>query len=204
MTTGEYSRSKTQGERIIGEDSSEFSTALRVCAVAESLKLPTLRNLATDMAVEDSCWIFSSITALYITRRVKQFCEELTEESATLFLLGVATPKTVCELLFKTVIELKIQQLSSTAISRDRELRAEEVTAAGLHGQVGEWPEQIDHCTEHPISAASNHFAVFTPADPSRFPPVTPPRSPEFHQNVLTNPSKRLDWTDFFVSNSPP
>ena len=213
LTTGEYSRSKTHGERIAREDSSEFLTALRVCAAAESLKLPTLRNLATTMA-KDLCTELhvlsivqlthdlSSVPAevvSYITRRVKQFCEELTEESATLFLLEVASPKTACELLLKTVMELKVQQLS-----RDRELREEEVTAAGLHGQVCEWPEQIYHCAEHPISAASNPFVVFTPSDHPGSAPITPPTSPEFYQTVLNNLPRVVDWTEFFVSSGRP
>lgn len=167
MTTGVYSCLEAQGGLISEEKSSEFATALRVCAAAESLELPTLRTLATIEAkrlgealdvlsilrlTHDLNSVPAEITS-YIAFRVKEFCERQTEATATMFLFEVTTPKTVSELLFKSMVELKVQQLSSKATLRASDMRTEAAvdaqtldgsgkTDAKLHfGKLWEKPE---------------------------------------------------------------
>jgi hypothetical protein len=139
MTTGRYQCLKPQGETIMMRYASEFTTALRVYAAAQSFQLPSLRGLARremialgDMLslpslvdiMEESSLSLSTLPgiAAYVESRILAFAENITYTTSEKVLSEIGTPSTLSMVLLKAILLLQTSKVSL----RDDSLRKEE------------------------------------------------------------------------------
>jgi ankyrin repeat protein len=139
MTTGRYQCPKPQGETIMMRYASEFTTALRVYAAAQSFQLPSLRDLARREMIalgdrlslpslvdimEESSLSLSTLTgiAAYVESRILAFAENITYPTSEKVLSEIGTPNTLSMVLLKTILLLPTSKVSL----RDDSLRKEE------------------------------------------------------------------------------
>ncbi|KAG8664727.1 uncharacterized protein FPOAC1_013507 [Fusarium poae] len=139
MTTGRYQCLKPQGETIMMRYASEFTTALRVYAAAQSFQLPSLRDLARREMIalgdrlslpslvdimEESSLSLSTLPgiAAYVESRILAFAENITYPTSEKVLSEIGTPNTLSMVLLKAILLLQTSKVSL----RDDSLRKEE------------------------------------------------------------------------------
>ncbi|KAG7410091.1 hypothetical protein Forpi1262_v017793 [Fusarium oxysporum f. sp. raphani] len=140
MATGRYQCLKPQGETIMISYASEFTTALRVYAAAQSFQLPSLRDLARREIIalgdrlslpslvdimEESSLSLSTLPgiAAYVESRILAFAENITYPTSEKVLSEIGTPNTLSMVLLKTILLLQTSKVSL----RDDSLRKEEL-----------------------------------------------------------------------------
>ncbi|OBS16297.1 hypothetical protein FPOA_13082 [Fusarium poae] len=139
MTTGRYQCLKPQGETIMMRYASEFTTALRVYAAAQSFQLPSLCDLARREMIalgdrlslpslvdimEESSLSLSTLPgiAAYVESRILAFAENITYTTSEKVLSEIGTPSTLSMVLLKAILLLQTSKVSL----RDDSLRKEE------------------------------------------------------------------------------
>ncbi|EXL66897.1 hypothetical protein FOPG_16953 [Fusarium oxysporum f. sp. conglutinans race 2 54008] len=140
MATGRYQCLKPQGETVMMSCASEFTTALRVYAAAQSFQLPSLRNLARKEIIalgdrlslpalisimEESSLSLSTLPgiAAYVELRILAFAENITHPTSEKVLSEIGTPNTLSMVLLKTILLLQTSGISL----HDNSLRKEEL-----------------------------------------------------------------------------
>ncbi|KAJ9413495.1 hypothetical protein QL093DRAFT_2569583 [Fusarium oxysporum] len=135
-----YQCLKPQGETIMISYASEFTTALRVYAAAQSFQLPSLRDLARREIIalgdrlslpslvdimEESSLSLSTLPgiAAYVESRILAFAENITYPTSEKVLSEIGTPNTLSMVLLKTILLLQTSKVSL----RDDSLRKEEL-----------------------------------------------------------------------------
>ncbi|KAL3603092.1 hypothetical protein FPOAC2_07409 [Fusarium poae] len=129
MTTGRYQCLKPQGETIMMRYASEFTTALRVYAAAQSFQLPSLRDLARREMIalgdrlslpslvdimEESSLSLSTLPgiAAYVESRILAFAENITYPTSEKVLSEIGTPNTLSMVLLKAILLLQTSKVS--------------------------------------------------------------------------------------------
>jgi len=140
IATGNYQCLKPQGDTTAKRYASEFATALRAYAAAESLQLPSLRDLARREMIrlgdklslpslidimEESSLSLSTLPgiAAYVESRILAFAENVTHPTSEKVLSEIGTPNTLSMVLLKIILLLQ----TSEAPQRDESLRKEEL-----------------------------------------------------------------------------
>lgn len=119
LVTGNYECLKPQGESRAEKDASEFDTALRTYAAAESFELPSLcelgememRRLGDELSLpsiidimEEACpaSLQTLGVAMYLESRMQSFWKSLTRPAADRLLSELGTPITVSKIILKS------------------------------------------------------------------------------------------------------
>ncbi|EEU34833.1 uncharacterized protein NECHADRAFT_102248 [Fusarium vanettenii 77-13-4] len=140
LATGRYQCLKPQGDNSTKRYTSEFTTALRVYAAAQTFELPSLRDLARREMIDlgDRLSLPSLINimeesnlsmgtlpgiAAYVESRILAFAENITCPTSEKILAEIGTPNTLSMVLLKTILLLQTSELSP----RDESLRKEEL-----------------------------------------------------------------------------
>jgi hypothetical protein len=129
MATGRYQCLKPQGETIMISYASEFTTALRVYAAAQSFQLTSLRDLARREMIalgdrlslpslvdimEESSLSLSTLPgiAAYVESRILAFAENITYPTSEKVLSEIGTPNTLSMVLLKAILLLQTSKVS--------------------------------------------------------------------------------------------
>jgi hypothetical protein len=129
MATGRYQCLKPQGETIMISYASEFTTALRVYAAAQSFQLTSLRDLARREIIalgdrlslpslvniiEESSLSFHTLPgiAAYVESRILAFAENITYPTSEKVLSEIGTPNTLSMVLLKAILLLQTSKVS--------------------------------------------------------------------------------------------
>jgi hypothetical protein len=140
IATGNYQCLKPQGDTTAKRYASEFATALRAYVAAESLQLPSLRDLARREMIrlgdklslpslidimEESSLSLSTLPgiAAYVESRILAFAENVTHPTSEKVLSEIGTPNTFNMVLLKTILLLQTSEVHQ----RDESLRKEEL-----------------------------------------------------------------------------
>lgn len=128
LHTGSYQCLKPQGDTTAKRNASEFATALRTYIAAQSLQLPSLRDLAKGEMIRlgNKLSVLSLIDILeeptsslstspgivaYAESRFLAFAESVTHPIAEKVLVEIGTPNTLSKVLLKTMLLLKTSEV---------------------------------------------------------------------------------------------
>jgi hypothetical protein len=169
MTTGRYQCLKPQGETIMMRYASEFTTALRMYAAAQSFQLPSLCDLARREMIalgdrlslpslvdimEESSLSLSTLTgiAAYVESRILAFAENITYPTSEKVLSEIGTPNTLSMVLLKTILLLQTSKVSL----RDDSLRKGEPVPS----RTTQWTPPLNGPPKFQYSHTKSRFSI--------------------------------------------
>ena len=219
LVTGDYGCLKPQGESLGEKIASEFGTALRVCAAAESFQLPSLcelaekemRRLGDELSLTSVIDVMEEAgptsihtleVATYLESRMQSFWGSLTRIAAEEVLAELGTPNTISKLILKSVAQIKNSELPG-----EKELREEVHEEEPVAAETCEVSPSDRYTEEPPTECCEVPEAEPAPAEISEAEPATaevpesePQDEPRTAEDVMEKPVPMAQSSGFGVT----